>query len=257
MMTIDPRLADRRRQVAEDRARRNVNRILRLLAVVGVVGGLVWLFLSPTLSVATVDVTGVHSSDTMEVLVEHKVTLGRPLILVRTGAVRDDLLADPWVKEAAVALDWPRRVVVDITERTPTAWVETAGGWARRAIDGVALPGASEPDDSMGRVSLVSVADEKAATSKWVLGALEFIDMLPVALGSEAVLEERSGELWAVVGGFEVRLGRPAAMSDKALSLATLLQEPLEAGSTINMIAPTNPAVVPPGGVQDPDSSSG
>jgi cell division protein FtsQ len=252
MMTIDPRLADRRREVAEDRARRNVNRILRLLALVALVGGLVWLLLSPTFSVDALDVSGVQSSETREVLKAHKVTEGRPLILIRTGALRDELLADPWVKEAMVTLDWPRRVVVDITERTPTAWVETAGGWARRAVDGVALPGASEPDDTMGHVSLVSVTDAEAVTSQWVLGALEFIDTLPVALGSDALVDERSGELWAVVGGFEVRLGRPVDMSDKALSLATLLEEPLVAGTTINMIAPTNPATVPPGGIEDP-----
>jgi uncharacterized membrane protein YgcG len=101
-------------------------------------------------------------------------------------------------------------------------------------------------------VSLVSVTDAEAVTSQWVLGALEFIDTLPVALGSDALVDERSGELWAVVGGFEVRLGRPVDMSDKALSLATLLEEPLVAGTTINMIAPTNPATVPPGGIEDP-----
>jgi cell division protein FtsQ len=247
MMTIDPRLADRRRQVAEDRARRNVNRILRLLALVAVVGGLVWLLLSPTFSIETIDVSGVQSSDTRGILVDHNLKVGRPLILIRTGEVRDELLADPWVKTATVALDWPRRVVVDVTERTPIAWVETAGGWARRAVDGVALPGASEPDDTMGHVSLVSVTEGEAPTSQLVLGALEFIDTLPVALGSAAVVDQRSGELWAVVGGFDVRLGRPVDMSDKALSLATLLEEPLAAGSIINMIAPTNPAVLPPG----------
>jgi len=257
MMTIDPRLADRRREVAEDRARRNVNRILRLLALVALVGGLVWLLLSPTFSVDTLDVSGVQSSETTATLVRHKVMEGRPMIFIRTGALRDDLLADPWVKEATVDLDWPRRVVVEVTERTPTAWVETAGGWARRAVDGVALPGANEPDDTMGQVSLKSVTDDEAATSQWVLGALEFIDTLPVALGSGAVVDERSGELWAVVGGFEVRLGRPVAMSDKALSLATLLEEPLVAGTTINMIAPTNPATVPPDGAGDADQDSG
>jgi cell division protein FtsQ len=257
MMTIDPRLADRRREVAEDRARRNVNRILRLLALVALIGGLVWLLLSPTFSVDILDVSGVQSSETRETLAGHKVVEGRPLILIRTGAVRDDLLADPWVKEATVTLDWPRRVVVEVTERTPSAWVETAGGWARRAVDGVALPGANEPDATMGQVSLKSVTDDEAASSQWVLGALEFIDTLPIALGSGAVVDERSGELWAVVGGFEVRLGRPVAMSDKALSLATLLEEPLVAGTTINMIAPTNPATVPPGGAGDADQDTG
>jgi hypothetical protein len=90
-----------------------------------------------------------------------------------------------------------------------------------------------------------------------VLGALEFIDTLPVALGSTAVVDERSGELWALIGGFEVRLGRPVQMADKALSLATLLQEPLVEGSVINMIAPTNPAVVAPGSHEETGEETG
>lgn len=257
MMTIDPRLADRRRDVAEDRARRNVNRILRLLALVAVVGGVVWLMLSPTFSVAEVEVSGVQSSETGTVLIENKVVVGRPLILIRTETVEAELLEDPWVREANVSLDWPRGVIVAVSERSPLAWVETGDGWYQRAVDGVALPGDSVPDDTMGQIQLPSVPTGDAVESPLVLGALEFIDTLPVALASNAVIEERSGELWAVVGGFEVRLGRPVDMGDKALSLATLLQEPLTAGSVINMIAPTNPAVVPPGSGEPIEGETG
>jgi len=247
MMTIDPRLADRRRGVAEDRARRNINRILRFLAVIAIVGGVIWLVLSPTFSVESVEVSGVQSSDTSAVLAANRVVLGRPLILIRTEAVEKELLGDPWVKEASVELEWPRGVVVTVSERSPLAWVETAGGWHRRAVDGIPLPGESVPDDTMGQIRLPSVSSEDAAVAPLVLGALEFIDTLPVALGSNAVVDERSGELWALVAGFEVRLGRPVDMADKALSLATLLREPLVEGSVINMIAPTNPAVIAPG----------
>lgn len=259
MMTIDPRLADRRRDVAEDRARRNVNRILRFLAVVAVVGGVVWLMLSPTFSVESVEVSGVQTSETNTVLAANKVVAGRPLILIRTDAIEAELLGDPWVKEASVDLDWPRSVVVAISERSPVAWVENADGWFRRAVDGVALPGESVPDDTMGQIRLPSVSADDAVESPLMLGALEFIDTLPVALGSNAIVDERSGELWALVGGFEVRLGRPVEMADKALSLATLLEEPLVAGSVINMIAPTNPAVVPPGtdGAIDGETGTG
>ena len=257
MMTIDPRLADRRRDVAEDRARRNVNRILRLLAVVAVVGGVVWLMLSPTFSVAAVEVSGVQSSETGAVLAANNVVMGRPLILIRTKPVEAELLGDPWVKEASVSLDWPRGVIVAVSERSPVAWVETADGWYRRAVDGVALSGESVPDDTMGQIRLPSVPAGDALESPLVLGALEFIDTLPVALASNAVVDERSGELWAVVGGFAVRLGRPVEMAGKALSLATLLQEPLVGGSVINMIAPTNPAVVPPGNGEAIDGETG
>lgn len=216
------------------------------MIVLGVIGGVVWLLLSPTFSVAELEVTGVQSSDTAEVLVDHRVTEGRPMILIRTGAIESTLLRDPWVERAEVALDWPRRVVVSIVERVPAAWVETSEGWARRAVDGVALPGASEPDETMPHIVLPAVGSASAESDPLVLGALEFVDALPVALGSNSVVDVRSGELWAVVAGFQVRLGRPTEMSDKALSLAALIAEDPAPGSVINVIAPTNPAVTPP-----------
>jgi cell division protein FtsQ len=264
MMTIDPRLADRRREVAEDRARHSVRRVLRLLIGIALIGAVVWLFLSPTLSVADIEVDGAHESPVDQVLAEHQIVEGRPLILIRTGDVVADLETDPWVREAEMTLDWPDRVVVVVRERTPAAWVETAGGWARRAIDGVALPGPSEPDETMGRVRLTDVADSEAEVSQLVLGSIEFVDTLPAAIAGATVVEWREGELWATVSGFEVRLGRPTEMSDKALSLAALLAEDLVPGSQINMIAPTNPAVIEPAppesdgnGEEDDEGASG
>ena len=251
-MTIDPRLADRRKEVAEDRARRNIRRLLRLLVVVAFFGALVWLFLSPTLSARTLDVSGVHSSETREILAGHQVAAGRPLILVRAASVEASLLEDPWVKEAEVDLDWPDRVVVTVAERTPRAWVETSGGWQRRAVDGVALPGPDQPDDTMAHLVFPEESPTSATTSQTVLGSLEFVEALPVTLSSNALIEVRAGELWAVVGGFDVRLGRPVEMREKALTLASLLQEDLEPGSVLNLIAPTNPAVVHP---ETPDTT--
>ncbi len=246
MMTIDPRLADRRREVAEERARKNVTRLLRLIVFLAVLGGLVWLFLSPTLSVTSVDVSGVQSSDTFEILEEQKVVAGRPLILIRSSSVEQALLGDLWVETASVELDWPQRVAVTIQERVAVAWVETSEGWAGRSVDGVALPGLDEPDSTLAHISLPLIEDADAIDSLTVLGALEFVANLPVSLSSNALVEEREGELWAVVSGFTVRLGRPTEMAEKALSLATLLEQEIPEDSVINVIAPTNPAVTPP-----------
>jgi hypothetical protein len=80
-----------------------------------------------------------------------------------------------------------------------------------------------------------------------VLGALEFADALPIELRSGAIVRSgANGELWAVVSGFQVRLGRPIEMKAKALSLDALLREQPAAGSTLTLIAPTHPAISPP-----------
>ena len=243
-MTIDPRLTERRREVAEDRARRNVRRLIRFLVTLGLAGAVVWLFLSPLLSVKEVTTTGVVASSTHLALAEEGVLAGTPMILIRTGDIAADLERDPWVREAVVSLDWPNRVLVRVEERVPVAWVETGDGWARRAIDGIAVPSAGEPDDSMPWLDFSAIEDSEAPRSRQVLGALEFAAALPDDLKSGTrVWSEANGEIWADVSGFDVRLGRPVEMADKGLSLAALLREQPPQGSILTLIAPTHPAV--------------
>lgn len=247
-MAIDPRLIDRRREVAEDRARRNVTRLVRVLVVLGVIGAVVWLFLSPLLSVKAVSTDGIVASDAHATLAEQGVVVGRPMILIGAGEVATALEQDPWVGEAAVDKDWPNQVQVSIVERVPVAWIETADGWDRRAVDGVVLPVSDGPDDSMPKLVFTEVSASDVGESTMVLGALEFVDALPPELRPAAAMRvEDNGELWATVSGFEVRLGRPTEMTGKALSLMALLAETPAVGSTLVLIAPTNPAVAPPG----------
>jgi hypothetical protein len=147
--------------------------------------------------------------------------------------------------------------VVRIEERVPIAWVETADGWDRRAVDGVALPSTGEPDETMPRIQFADMAASGAGSSPDVLGALEFAGALPVDLKSGAIVRaEANGELWAEVSGFQVRLGRPIEMTAKALSLDALLREQPAAGSILTLIAPTHPAISPPGNGQDSRSGT-
>ncbi len=246
-MSIDPRLQERRKEVAEDRARRKVSRLLKVWAVLVVVGLVAWVLLSPWLDVDRVDTAGVLASEAHEVLADSGVILGRPLILIRAEEVEASLEDDPYVAEADVAVDWPDRVVVRVEERHPVAWVESAGGWAHRAGDGVALPSPEQPDDSKAWIRLPSLADSDATSSQALLGALEFVSGLPEELQVSTTVRMRpTGELWAEVPDFDVRLGRPTEMEAKALSLVALLEEKPPRGSLLTLIAPAHPAVTPP-----------
>jgi cell division protein FtsQ len=245
-MTIDPRLAERRHEVAEDRARRKVGRLLRVLIAFGSVGALVWLLLSPLLSVEEVTTTGIRVSSAHAALVEHGVIAGRPMILIRPEGIEDALEEDPWVREAVIELEWPDRVVVTVEERVPTAWLSTEDGWGRFAVDGVELSSSPEPDASLPWIELGPTGSDDGSRVR-LLGALEFADSLPEELKEAArVRVEGDGELWAEVAGFQVRLGRAVEMRAKALSLAALLREQPAPGSILTLIAPTHPAVTPP-----------
>ncbi len=244
-MSIDPRLAERRKVVAEDRAQRNIGRLLRFLAVVAVLAGVAWLFFSPWLSVSQVRTSGIRVSDANAILVDSGITAGRPMILIQPGAAEQSLLADPWISDARVHRQWPDEIVVRVVERTPAAWVQTGGGWVRRAVDGHPLPSPSQPDDSLAWARLGVVAEVDAITSPLVLGSVEFFESLPRDLWPESEMYLVGQELWASVAGHQVRLGRPVEMAEKARTLAAMLERELEEGQVIVLIAPTNPALGP------------
>jgi len=246
-MSIDPRLIERRRSVAEDNAKRNVSRLLRFLAVVVAAAAVVWVAYSPWLSVDIVETGGVSASPTHIILADYGVVAGSPMVSIDAGAVERALLEDPWVREAVVEMHWPDRVSVSVVERTPVAWTNTASGWSRRAIDGVALPSAETPEEGVGRVEMTELGKEESESSAEMLGALTFLAALPANLHDGTVVTVIDDELWATVSGYQVRLGRPVEMTEKALSLSALVAKPIPAGSTLVLIAPTNPATKSPG----------
>ena len=245
-MSIDPRLMERRKTVAEHKAKLTVVRLLKFLTLCVVVGSLIWLLFSPWLSVAEVETSGASVSDAHAILASEGVVAGTPMIMVRAGAAETALLDDPWIAKADVSVQWPDRVVVTVEERRPLAWVKTSGGWTRRAIDGEPLPSADKPGGRMARIDMPDLSDADTTESVELAGALEFVDALPTDRRKGTVLTTDDGELWATVAGYQVRLGRAVEMREKALSLDALLDETIEDGSLIVLIAPTNPAVLTP-----------
>jgi cell division protein FtsQ len=192
-------------------------------------------------------VAGVVHSSTAAILDEHQVIAGRPLILIETGEVVAEIERDPWVITADVDLVWPNDVVVRVVERVPRAWVETSAGWSRRAEDGGAVPGPAEPDNSLGWIRLPTITDAEAMGSAVVRGAIEFVASLPPEVARLTAVRLEAGELWAVVDGYQVRLGRETEMAAKAVSLLTLLGEGIPKSSVLVLVAPTHPAVLPIG----------
>ena len=242
-MAIDPRLMERRQAVVEDRAHRSMSRLLRYLLLLALIGGLLWLAFSPWFSVRQVRTAGILVSDTHAILASHRVVAGTPIVLLRTGDVEESLLEDPWVAEARVHVSWPDEVIVRIVERVPVAWVQTAGGWDRRSLDGVALPGPIGPDDSLPWVHLPRVRSQYAEESTLMLGAVEFLSALPDDVSVETWVRIQDGELWATSKGREIRLGRPVEMNAKALTLLAMLDEDIPEEAVLVLIAPTHPAV--------------
>lgn len=243
---MDPRLAERRRTVAETRVRAGIRRLLVIAAVFGVVLAGVAVLRSPLFSLDRVDVGGDQRTDPAAMLEGAGIVPGTPLIEIDVESAAEALLADPRIAAATVERDWPRGLTVTVTERFPVAWVDQGSGWQQVALDGVVLD-QGEPDATAPRIRAVAGADRALEA------ALVFVEALPVALTEGMVVDARTDELIATWNGLTIRLGRPTDMEAKARALEVVAADAPEPGSEITLIAPDRPAVLPPTTTTPPD----
>ena len=242
---IDPDIARRRSQVAEQQARSLLRRSLMILAALGAAGGIAWLLNSPYLSIEEVAVTGASNAAVDEILARHQVVEGRPLASVRAGAVEESLAADPWVVSASVKLVFPTRIEVYVKERTSIAWLPLEGGWALLAEDGVIVYYSDSSDATRSGI-LIEAEDPGlggVVEDDYVYGALRFLEGLSSGLAPQSAVRLIEGELWAKVSSRAVRLGAPVEMASKAESLQAVIAAAPD--GVIDVTAPGRPAVRP------------
>ncbi|MEX2280483.1 MAG: FtsQ-type POTRA domain-containing protein [Acidimicrobiia bacterium] len=236
---MDPRLAARRRTVAETRIRAGIRRLLMLVVVVGVAAVTTAVLRSPLFSLDRIEVAGEAQTDPVSMIEAAGVVLGIPLIEIDTDAAVEALAADPRIASVDVGRRWPTGLEITVVERFGVAWVDTGGGWQYLAPDGVVLA-QGDPGPVAPRIR-GSVGGDRA-----VEAALLFVDALPEQLTAGMVIDARTDQLNAVWGGFKIRLGRPTDMEEKARALEVVIADQPEPGSEITLIAPDRPAVLPP-----------
>lgn len=248
-MSMDPRIAARRREVIEGSARRSLLRLGKWLAVLLALVAVGWFIQSDPFRVSVIEMSGITRSAAAELLVAEQVVEGRPMVLIRPGTVEEALIDDPWIVEATVGLTFPDMVEVAVRERAPAAWLVSGSSRLLLAADGVIVPGEGVSDPlPVVRMGGVEPAEpgEQLEDSR-ARASLLFLTTLDPLLASRGVLGERSaGELWFSLPGLDVRLGRPIEMAEKAAALTALLERGVPPGSEVNLIAPTRPAVATP-----------
>ncbi len=243
---MDPRMANRRREVQETGARRGVRRALMVLIAVSLVAAAAWVIQSPALSVSEVIVVGSERPEIQGAIAAAGVEVGTPLLFVGSEGVREELESLAWVRSAEVRRIFPDRVEITIDERQPVALMWSSGSYAVLDLEGVVLEYVSEATGSEPVLRLAERRLEPAETygSEGVRGGLEFAVILDGALPGIEVRQE-GDELWAAYNGHEIRLGRPVDMAAKAAALMAVIEDGIPAGSAVNLIAPTRPAVTP------------
>ncbi len=247
-MSIDPRIAARRRDVIEGSARRSLARFVKWLAIASLLGGLAWAVQSPLFQLDTLTVFGVTHSSTAAVLAAEQVEEGRPLILIRPSRIEEALRNDPWVADATVGVVFPDSVEVSVVERRATAWIISSVVRLLVADDGIVLPQEGF-DSSLPTVRLADLADipvGELLPDERARGAVAFLTALDPAISSRGSVSESDGELWFDIPGMRARLGRPIEMVEKAAALMALMDRGVPEGAIVHLIAPTRPAIETP-----------
>lgn len=248
MSSMDHRIAERRRQVTEERATGRLRWLIRMLALVGLLAAGVWLVGSPMLSIRSVVVTGAERSDPMAVADRIGVGPGTPTISVRGGAIEAALLKSPWIAEADVTVSWPGSVEIHVRERVPIASVAFDVDVFDVAVDGVLVARADGDSDppTIRSDSTRTAREGDRITDAGTLGALEFVAGLSPSLRRATTITISGGVVEAVVVGHEVALGRPTDMAFKAATVEAIVATGLGAGGRIDVTAPTRPALALP-----------
>ena len=248
MNTMDRRIAERRHEVTEERARGRLRWLIWLVLIVGAIAAAIWLVNSPILSIRTITVTGAEQTDPVAIAESLGVRSGSPTISVGAGEIEAALLASPWVAEADVAVSWPGTVEIHVRERVPVASITTDLGRFNAAADGVLVQRVDENaippiiySDQLG-----AAREGDRVTHAASFGALEFVAALPPSLRRGATVTVTGDTIEAVVGEYRIVLGRPIEMAFKAAAVEALVATGLEAGSRIDVTAPNRPAVAPP-----------
>jgi hypothetical protein len=99
---MDPRLAARRRKVAETRVRRGIRRLLFVLLVVGLAAVTLAVLRSELFSLDRIDVQGESQTDPVALVAAAGVEPGMPLIEIDLDEAKEALEADPRVVSAEV-----------------------------------------------------------------------------------------------------------------------------------------------------------
>jgi len=220
------------------------------LVVLAAVGAVILLANSPLLSVRHIEIDGVERSDAVASVAASGVGEGALLLWVDTGAIDRAVRADPWVADVRVRRVWPDRVVVEVLERRPVAWIEGVLGWMEVAEDGTVVARAHAPGPGLLEASMafpdLDPGDRPADPTWHEIVAMALV--LEGDVGPTMTLEMRGSEMWTSALGHDVRLGFPIDLADKARTLLALLEGDIPAGAVIDVTSPRRPAIV----VEDP-----
>lgn len=204
------------------------------VAIVAVVAVLVVWF-SPALSVRHIDVDGVEHVSAAEVVDALGVDDGTPLMQVDTRAAAQGVAGIARVARVSVHRDFPSTLEVDVTERTPVAYVDGEDG--PHLIDAEAVDFAqADPPPGLPRIVMDDPADTELERS--VLGVVADMPQQLRSRIATITVGSSSDVSFGLDDGRTVHWGTVDRSDLKARVALAVLQQP---GDTVDVSSPNLP----------------
>lgn len=237
-MTNTDRFAGRRWRARLQRLRP----YLLIAGVLAVLGAGTWVVLeTPVLGAHAVDVRGAETVAPALVRAEADVVEGTPLARIDLDAIRDRVEEIPQVASVDVRRQWPRTLVVEVTEREPVARL---GGDDVRLLDGdgVVYPPAGKVPPKLPHVELSSGAGSREAALKEAADAVSAMDRALARRVAEVKVSSRDGITLELRDGADVTWGNSEHAELKAEVLLALLKQD---ASSYDVSVPERPTIRP------------
>ncbi len=260
---IDPRMAQRRRSVALQRAHHRRRIVAGVVVAVVLVGALVALTRSPMLDVDEIAVEGASGTAEREaVTAAASVALGDPMVDLDTVAVVRRVEEIAWVRSADVSRRWPGTVLVEVQPRLAVAAVSrqsegagrAAAAWALVDADGVIVDmvdgvPADLPRLVGGTADGVLGQDVGATLQPGLAAAEAFPASMAAGLDHLAVTDRGVDLVMGPDEALRVNLGAGTDVHAAYRSLAALMEaDALTCATVVDLEVPDRPLLT-----RDPD----
>jgi cell division protein FtsQ len=219
------------------------------LLVVAAGFGVMQLRHAETFAVRTVKVNGARRVTQAEVVRIAEVPRGATLFEANRTAIADRVERDPWIASAEVTRDFPHTLVIQVTERSPAAWVNVSkrASWLV-STDGTWLRPRAKTDTST--LPVVTDVEGLAPVVGTPVSSPEVTNMLAVLKGLSPELRALvkygsapSIEKTALVTktGIQVFIGPASEMKKKDAVVRAILARQKERLVYINVRTPDRP----------------
>ena len=245
----DPRIHERRVQVAREKGQFRRRVILASLLLAALVTGGLLIVHSSLLGARHVVVIGASHTSRAAVVRVAGLEKAPPLVDLSPTAIARRVESLPWVSGADVSISFPTTVRISVTERTPVADVHSAsGGWALCDATGRVLA-----HYALRPPGFPYIVDPAGAPppGRWLGGRLDALAAMAASMPESMVTTISSlafgpgGVTARLADGRTALFGSLADPAQKFLSLATVLaRADLNGIKVIDLRVPADPALL-------------